>query len=91
MLDEDPQVPLGFPPDPMWTESNWEQGLPSLQFFQVCSLLSIRYRCSAVKSCLYAALHSSAFKQLGAELCCAWRGPDPSMACLVNDNDNELT
>ena len=63
MLDEDPQVPLGFPPDPMWTESNWEQGLPSLQFFQVCSLLSIWYRCSAVKSCLYAALHSSAFHE----------------------------
>lgn len=35
VLDEDPQVPLGFPPDPIWTESNWEQGFPSLQFFQV--------------------------------------------------------
>ena len=26
----------GWPPDPMWTESNWPPGQPSLQLFQVC-------------------------------------------------------
>ena len=35
VLDDDPQLSLGFPPDPLWTESNWKQGLPSVQVFQV--------------------------------------------------------
>jgi len=29
----------GWPPDPMWTESNWPPGQPSLQLFQVSLLL----------------------------------------------------
>ena len=33
--DRDEQAEAGFPPDPMWTESNWEPSVPSLQFFQV--------------------------------------------------------
>ena len=42
--DKDPEVPMGFPPDPIWTESNWELGLPSLQYFQVwyCSQMLVR-------------------------------------------------
>lgn len=32
---EDEQLALGFPPDPIWTESNWDNSVPSVKFFQV--------------------------------------------------------
>lgn len=30
-----------LPPDPMWTESNWPSGQPSLRLYQVLPALSI--------------------------------------------------
>jgi hypothetical protein len=37
---------LGWPPDPMWTESNWPEGQPSLLLYQVGSAVYDVYSCA---------------------------------------------
>lgn len=33
------EAELGWPPDDMWTESNWQNGIPGMLVFQVCPLV----------------------------------------------------